>query len=66
MCQVPIFFRCNTVKIRSSFAQEKVIEFGTPHLNQNHLQSLLYSGSILEYCAILYVNHLNASKQKAS
>lgn len=60
------FFRCNTVKIKSSFAQGKVIEFGTPHLNQNHLQPLLCSGSIPEYCAILYINHLNAGKQKAS
>jgi len=45
------FFKCNTVKVNSSFFQGKVIEIGSSPLNQNHLQSLLWSGSISAYSA---------------
>lgn len=61
-----LFPKYNTVKINNSFAQGKVIEFGTSHLNQSHLQSLLWNGDIYEHCTINYINHLNTSKQKAS
>lgn len=43
------FFKCNTVKISCGFVQGKVIEFGSSHLNQSHLQSLLGGARISEY-----------------
>lgn len=43
------FFKCNTVKISCGFVQGKVIEFGSSHLNQSHLQSLLWNARISEY-----------------
>lgn len=38
--------KCNTVKISCGFVQGKVIEFGSSHLYQSHLQSLLWSTRI--------------------
>lgn len=54
------FPRCNSVKINSSFVQGKLIELGSSHLNQCHLQSLLWSGSTSEYSAINHIYYPNS------
>lgn len=49
------FFKSNTVKIIFAFVEENVIDFYSSHLNQSHLQPLLWSARISEYPVANYV-----------